>query len=265
MADYAKKKNDELAALCKERGLAHTGKKADLVKRLEGYDAKQTATTTAPAAAAKPAANEDEIDWDDEPATEAAKAATTEPAANAIAAGGQGEVSNPQAVPNQEAAIDPAQTDDLKVAAAPADAATTEAEKEAKKAENAKYSANLAERTLQEEIEKRKARARRFGMPEDSDEIKALERKLRFGDTDLPGDLNRALQEKKREKRGRAAAVEADDGGIRKRSRGRPGPTKKGSVEKPKSEKKANGGFPDWMSEADRQKAEARKAKFAAA
>ena len=31
MADYAKKKNDELAALCKERGLAHTGKKADLV------------------------------------------------------------------------------------------------------------------------------------------------------------------------------------------------------------------------------------------
>ncbi|EME87954.1 uncharacterized protein MYCFIDRAFT_213085 [Pseudocercospora fijiensis CIRAD86] len=266
MADYAKKKNDELAALCKERGLAHTGKKADLVKRLEDYDAKQaataTATPTAPAAAAKPAANEDEIDWDDEPATESsAKAATTEPAANAIAAGGQGQISNPQAVPNQEASIDPAQTHDLKVAAAPADASTTQTKKE----DNSKYSANLAERTLQEEIEKRKARARRFGMPEDSDEIKALERKLRFGDTDLPGDLNRALQEKKRDKRGRAAAVEADDGGIRKRSRGRPGPTKKGSVEKPKSEKKANGGFPDWMSEADRQKAEARKAKFAAA
>lgn len=261
MAEYGKKKNDELQALCKERGLAHTGKKADLVKRLEDYDAKQA--SSAPDAA-KPAANEDDIDWDDEPATETAKAATTQPAANAIAAGGQGEVKNPQAVPNQEAAIDPAQTDDLKVAAAPADgdAPAVEAVKE----DNSKYAANLAERTLQEEIEKRKARARRFGMPEDSDEIKALERKLRFGDTDLPGDLNRALQEKRREKRGRAAAVEDDDGGIRKRSRGRPGPTKKGSIEKPKSEKKATngGGYPSWMTEADRAKADARKAKFAA-
>lgn len=96
MADYAKKKNDELAALCKERSLPHTGKKADLVKRLEDYDAKgASASASAPA---KPAANEDEIDWDDE-----AKAATTEPAAAAIAAGGVGEVANPLAVPNQQA------------------------------------------------------------------------------------------------------------------------------------------------------------------
>ena len=54
--DYAKKKNDELAALCKERNLPHTGKKADLVKRLEEYDAKNAA---APAATT----NDDEIDF----------------------------------------------------------------------------------------------------------------------------------------------------------------------------------------------------------
>ena len=63
MADYAKKKNDELATFCKERWLPHTGKMAYVVKRLEDYDA--TETSSAPAAV-KPVA-EDEIDWDDEP------------------------------------------------------------------------------------------------------------------------------------------------------------------------------------------------------
>lgn len=254
MADYAKKKNDELAQLCKERSLPHTGKKADLVKRLEEYDAKQTTS----AASEAPAAQEDEIDWDDEPATETAKAATTEPAANAIAAGGQGEVKNPQAVPNQEAAIDPAQTDDLKVAAVPA--------AEEPKEDDSKFAAGLVERTLEEEIEKRKARARRFGMPEDSEEIKALERAKRFGTADLPGLLNKALPtDVKREgkKRGRDGP---QDGGIRKVSRG-PGAGRKGG-DRPKAEKKASektsDGYPSWMSQGDKDAAERRKAKFAA-
>jgi SAP domain-containing ribonucleoprotein len=76
MSEYAKKKNDELAALCKERGLPHTGKKADLVKRLEEHDATNTSTAPTPATAPAPApvaAVEDEIDWDDEPAAETAK------------------------------------------------------------------------------------------------------------------------------------------------------------------------------------------------
>jgi SAP domain-containing ribonucleoprotein len=243
MADYAKKKNDELAAICKERGLPHTGKKADLVKRLEEYDSKQSA--------------EDELNFDDEPATETANAATTEPAANAIAAGGQGEVSNPQAVPNQEAAIDPAQTNDLKVEAAPV--------VEEPKTEESIYKQGLLERTLDEEIEKRKARARRFGMPEDTDEIKALERAKRFG-TDLPGLLNKALPaDMKREKK-RGVDGADNDGGIRKRSRGRAAPEKKQGSEQvgsEKTEKKENGGYPSWMSAADIAKAEQRKAKFA--
>ena len=57
MADYAKMKNAELEALLKERNLPHTGKKADLVKRLQDADA----------ASSEPAKkDEDEIDWDDE-------------------------------------------------------------------------------------------------------------------------------------------------------------------------------------------------------
>lgn len=256
MADYAKKKNDELAALCKERGLAHTGKKADLVKRLEDYDASQT---SAPAAAAAAPA-EDEIDWDEEPATEAAKAATTQPAANAIAAGGIGQVDNPQAVPNQQAAIDPSTTTDL-TAAAPA-------APEEKKPE-VDFSTGLAARTLEEEIEKRKARARKFGMPEDSEEIKALERAKRFGNADALnlGLLNGALPEKSERKRG-AQASEAD-GGIRKKPHGR-GP--KGKVKGSGDNSKAAGGaskgassLPSWMTAKDREAAEKRKARFAAA
>lgn len=50
MVDYAKKKNDELKGLCKERGLRRSSKKADLVKRLEDYDAEQSTITPAPAA-----------------------------------------------------------------------------------------------------------------------------------------------------------------------------------------------------------------------
>ena len=113
-AEYAKKKNDELIALCKERGLPHSGKKADLVKRLEDSDSNVPEET----AAAKPAI-EDEIDWDDEPTADTAKAATTEADANAMEAGGVGAVKNPVDVPNQELAVDPAKTDDLTVAAAP--------------------------------------------------------------------------------------------------------------------------------------------------
>lgn len=243
MADYGKKKNDELAALCKERGLAHTGKKADLVKRLEEYD------TTSAGTPAKPPAAEDEIDWDDEPATETAKAATSEPAPNAIAAGGVGEVSNPQAVPNQEAAIDPAKTDDLAVAPPAAEPAATEEKKE-----EPNFSTGLAERTLDEEIEKRKARARKFGLPEDSDEIKMLERAKRFGNNELPGLglLNKALPEKTERKRGR-------EGG----DSGRPGPGKKQRGDKPER-KDGVDGFPSWMTQADRDAAARRKAKFTA-
>ncbi|KAI5370712.1 hypothetical protein Slin15195_G015850 [Septoria linicola] len=267
MADYAKKKNDELATLCKERNLPHSGKKAELVKRLEDYDAKQN--TEAPAE--KPAANEDEIDWDDEPATEAAKTATTEAAATAIAAGGQGPVDNPQDVPNQEAAIDPAQTDDLKVAAGPTDAPAvdTEAEKKRKEEEDAKFRAGIAESTLDEEIAKRKARRARFGITGDDEELKKLERAKRFGASLSPLDvLNKGLPEEREKKQKRGRETSENDSKNRKKSKTRADPApapKQGQKQgggKPKAEKS---GYPAWMTEKDKEAAAARKARFATA
>ncbi|CZT20463.1 uncharacterized protein RCC_06323 [Ramularia collo-cygni] len=250
MVDYAKKKNDELAALCKERSLPHTGKKADLVKRLEDFDAKDaSAPDSAPA---KSVAAEDEIDWDDD-----AKAATTEPAAAAIAAGGVGEVANPLAVPNQEAAIDPSKTNDLTVVAPSEQPAAQEAESES----------TMEHRTLAAEIEKRKARARKFGMPENSEEIKALERALRFGATDLPGLLNKALpakSERTDRKRGRASVE--PEGGVRKAaSRARKGGDRPKPVNGKTETSKPSQGGAAWMNDKDREAAERRKAKFATA
>ncbi|KAK3633796.1 hypothetical protein LTR56_015587 [Elasticomyces elasticus] len=278
MADYAKKKNDDLIALCKERGLAHSGKKADLCKRLEDYDTQQTsasATTTA-----KPAI-EDEIDWDDEPATEIAKTATTTQAADAIAAGGIGEVNNPAEVPNQTVVEDPATTDDLTVAAAPETVApTTESAPPVKEASPEKdFSTGLAERTIDEEIAKRKARARKFGLPEDSDEIKMLERARRFGVQEaskVPGMLNQALSEgRKREGRGEKRALDgalSSEAGVRKRSRGdsrrerrsRSRGASRGRGPAQNGQKKAGGEGRAWMSDADKAKADARAKRFAA-
>lgn len=277
MADYTKMKNAELEALLIERGLPKTGKKADLVKRLEEDDAAK-----ANAAPAK-AANEDEIDWDDEPAaaTDAAKAAaeaTTEPAAAAVAAGGQGQPPNPQAVPNQVADIDPAKTDDLTVsapaedapAAPAADASAAEVPAEEKK-EPVDFSSGLAMTTLDKEIEKRKARAKKFGLDESTDEaLKALERAKKFGGTDLPGRLNEALPEKRERKRGREGGEERGDN---KKRGGRPGAGPRGGSNRRDAPKqgapkqaapKQNGSGGSWMTEADKAKAEARKAKFAA-
>jgi SAP domain-containing ribonucleoprotein len=269
MSEYAKKKNDELIALCKERGLAHSGKKADLVKRLEEFDSQPAASDAVPTAAAA-AAPEDEIDWDED---DAAKTATTAAAANAIAAGGIGQVQNPQAVPNQEAAIDPATTSDL--TAQPASAASAPEEQK----EEVDFSTGLAARTIDEEIEKRKARARKFGLPEDTEEIKALERAKRFGTTgatEIPGLglLNGALPEK-RERKQRGGDATESDGGIRKkgqeRSRGARGKVRTaasgGGEKKAKPASAAAAGeggqYPGWMTQKDREAADRRKAKYA--
>ncbi|KAK0262530.1 hypothetical protein LTR91_003831 [Friedmanniomyces endolithicus] len=280
MADYGKKKNDDLIALCKERGLPHTGKKADFVQRLEEYDS-QHASGAAPTSTAKPVL-EDEIDWDDEPpATEIAKTATTTQAADAIAAGGIGAVSNPVAVPNQTVAEDPATTNDLTVAAAPVPAPAADSEAPAAKEASPEkdYGTGLAERTIDEELARRKARAKKFGLPEDNDEIKMLERARRFGVVDagaVPGMLNQALSEgRKREGRGEKRGLEGGLGveaEVRKRSRGvrqrsrRPlgagaGKKEGGGVGGVGGVGETGGG--GW-SEADKAKAEARKQRFAA-
>ncbi len=286
MAAYTKQTNPELVALLKERGLPHSGKKADLIKRLEEHDASQSATAApttvpAPAATAKPAI-EDEIDWDDDTA-----GATTEQAASAVAAGGVGEVKNPVDVPNQEVAEDPATTNDLTVAgnttavAETVEDAPAAAVEEKEKSPEKDFTSGLAERTIDEEIEKRKARARKFGMPEDSEEIKMLIRAKKFGVTDasaVPGMLNQALSApgKGDRKRGPAGLDGAlSEGGVHKRGRrdggrgrgrDRPGMGRRQASGRPSpapGAKKEGGGYASWMGEEDRRKADARKAKFA--
>ena len=271
MADYSKMKNVELETLLKERGLAHTGKKADLVKRLQDSDA----SGVAPAPASSRV--EDEIDWDDEPATTDAKAATSEPAAAAIQAGGTGQPPNPTAVPNQVVDTDPAPTNDLQVASKPAateasgtkpadgDATVTEPVKEKTPVD---FSSGMAATTLDEEIAKRKARAKKFGMDESKDEtLQKLERQKRFGGDELPSNLNSALPDKRERKRGR----EAEDAGDA-RKRGRPGIERRGSSKpngnKPNGDKPAaprtDRPAPGKLSDVDRAAAEKRKAKWAA-
>ncbi|RAK95017.1 SAP domain-containing protein [Aspergillus ibericus CBS 121593] len=215
--DYTKKTNAELIDILKSRNLPHTGKKAEMVARLQEDDNKSTtadAAAPAPAADATPSATkadaaDDVIDWEDDevPAATAEKATA--------AAGGKGEVDTPAQVPNQKQDVDPATTHDLKVEAtgeapvekegekqkvedkkegeaAPAEElnateAKTEDKAEAKEEKPVvSYSAGLPITELEEELKKRKARAEKFGTTEESKAAieaaeKQLERAKRFG------------------------------------------------------------------------------------
>ncbi|KAJ5133830.1 hypothetical protein N7526_005195 [Penicillium atrosanguineum] len=209
--DYSKKTNADLVEILKARSLPHTGKKADLVARIQEDDEK---TSSAPAA--KTDAAEDVIDWDDDVPAEKP---STEAGANAIAAGGKGPVANPVAVPNQKLDIDPATTEELKVESTGAAAETGENPAAAIEVEQ-KPAAELA---------KRKARAAKFGIVEDEETAvkeaeKQLERAKRFGagtaesttDVGVKG-LDEALPEKSR-KRGR---TEQGGRGGKRRDQGR--------------------------------------------
>jgi SAP domain-containing ribonucleoprotein len=278
MVDYSKMKNDELSALLKERKLPHTGKKAEMVERLQKADSEKTGGA------------EDEIDWDDE-ADDAAAAA---PAASTVAqdeavipneeivenAGGEGHALNPQAVPNQVADIDPAQTDDLTVQppAEGVEESSAEAKPEEKKEPTPDYSRGLAATNLDEEIEKRKKRALKFGTKiEDDEGLKKLERAKKFGEVGPPKGLDEALPERREKKRRHEGGDDAGDnkrreGGGRSGNRGgrdnkRDNRNRDGRDNR-RSENKSGGGgggvgVGSWMSEKDRAAAEARKAKFA--
>ncbi|KAL1969125.1 hypothetical protein VTN77DRAFT_379 [Rasamsonia byssochlamydoides] len=273
--DYNKKTIPELVEILKSRNLAHTGRKAELVARLQKDD---EAKAKAPAAnAAKTDAADDVIDWDDDaPAAEEPVKPSTEAGAAAIEAGGKGEVPNPVAVPNQEPAIDPAATDDLKVESkgdapkAAAEAATAAAAKEEEKAPEkpaTNYSIGLPTTELEEELKKRKARAEKFGIVEDSKKAleeaeKALQRAKRFG-TDVSSavgvkGLDQALPDERPRKRGRG-----DDQGGRGGKRRNFGRNRNGRP----NNRDRNGGSggnakPVW-NEKDALALEARKKRFA--
>ncbi|KAJ5759188.1 hypothetical protein N7520_006344 [Penicillium odoratum] len=215
--DYSKKTNAELVEVLKARSLPHTGKKADLVARIQEDDEKQAGAPAAPAS--KTDAADDVIDWDDDVPTESTitEKPTTEASAHAIAAGGKGAVANPVAVPNQKLDIDPATTDELKVeSAGEVVPAATEPVEETEKKPAVDYTRGLPATELEEELRKRKARAEKFGIIEDKataleEAEKSLQRVKRFG-TGAEADstasagvkgLDQALPDEKSRKRAR--------------------------------------------------------------
>ncbi|KAI4217035.1 MAG: hypothetical protein LQ351_000343 [Letrouitia transgressa] len=290
--DYNKKKNAELEELLKARSLPHTGKKAELIARLQQSDREAAA-----APASKPSIPaEDEIDWEDDNLTLETAAsippnsASVPAAATAIAAGGQGKVSNPAAVPNQVPTAEPFESNDIAVnppgastdnlsttiaaKGAAADAskagATSTKPTEAENPPPADFSAHLPSTSIEDELEKRKKRAARWGTVVSSaesdtaqaaseDAIKALERAKKFGTVDgskgpVKG-LDEALPERSR-KRGRGG----DDGHERERG-GKNRRVNQGG-KKAGSEAKAEKGADAAQREKDRLAAEARKKRW---
>lgn len=288
--DYSKKTNAELVEILKSRSLPHTGKKADLVARIQQDDETKSAEA-APAPAAATA--EDVIDWDDDVPAETAKP-STEASATAIAAGGKGPVANPVAVPNQKLDVDPATTNDLKVeSAGGADtAAAPEAETapatEAEKKPAVDYTRGLAASDLEAELAKRKKRAEKFGIVEDDETArkeaqKQLDRAKRFGtgaaaesssSVGIKG-LDEALPEERSRKRGRNE--QGGRGGKRRdvgRNRNRRGDGNQNrnaggqngnSAKTAQSGQSGQGTQQKGWDEKDRLAMEARKKRFAAA
>lgn len=215
-------------------------------------------------------AGEDEIDWDEDD-----NKATTAPAEAAVAAGGQGQVANPTAVPNQKVDTDPSTTTDLKVtggedapkaadgAVASSGATTTEPapapapEPEAPKQD---FTAGIPQTDAEKEAAARAARAKRFGIPVDDEAKRLAERAKKFGleqDDTLVKGLDSALPER-RPKRGREGKDDKQGGRNPKRQTPdrRTGPAPKAAPEA----KKASGRVVDDPTE--KAKAEARAKRF---
>lgn len=272
-ADYQKKKVVELQELLKSRSLPHAGKKDELIARLQTHDAEQAAVPSTSASSDAPV----QVAADSAPT--AAASASTEAGAAAIAAGGKGQPPNPVDVPNQVQAEDPAQTDDLTVKVPQRDDDTAQGDAAAQPttsdAPKPDFSSHLANVSLDDELEKRKKRAARFGtsvpVPADKTDaaagdeaLKLLERQKRFGASGGSAGgvdvLNRALPERER-KRGRGGRdIEGERDGKRRDSRRRNG--------RGEGRDGAAGGKDDvkgkrTSNEKDRLAAEQRKARFA--
>lgn len=213
MTDYAALKVDELKKLLSDRGLPLSGKKADLVSRLQENDAaaskpeakstllelvetktgrKGDKCTSGTSGARQdtnrpPTGNEDEIDWDDEKPAESAPAAAAAPAA----------------APAAEAPAAPA-------AAAPASAAPADASTNASAATPAEEPIAVPAAStidIEEELRRREARAKRFGITtaaadeskelEDEDAKKAAERAARFGIDPAAAAKNKEIDDAK--------------------------------------------------------------------
>lgn len=268
MADYSSQKVPELKKLLQDRGLALSGNKADLIARLQESDKKdggkpcricdllrQTHTDNSRAA------GEDEIDWDEDDKP------TTEPAVADVAVGGVGPVDTPVTVPHQKVDVNLAKTGNLK---AEEPKAETEAimipdAAPAPEAPKEDFTAGLEKTDAQKEADRRAARAKRFGIPENDEAKKLAERAKKFGTGADPvvSSLDSALPER-RPKRGR----EEKDGG-RAAKRQTPDRRTEKPKPKPKQQPKAATAKKQQSSgkitddPAEKLKAEARAKRFA--
>ncbi|KAL2830584.1 hypothetical protein BDW59DRAFT_18894 [Aspergillus cavernicola] len=262
--DYAKKTNAELVEVLKSRNLPHTGKKADMVARLQEDDNKEDA------APAKTDIADDVIDWEDDDVTASAKPAEAAPPAEEEAS-----------VPTEETKAEGGQG--VAASREGTEGTVTEspeapAETEEKPAPN--FSIGLSVTDLEEELRKRKARAEKFGITEDSqaaidDAEKKLERAKRFGaEAEAPSAdvsrLDQALPEKSR-KRGRGENDQGTRGGKRRtlngrnnqRQRGRNNQNPSQNQKQGQGQKRSTKPTGNGLSDKDRQAMEARKQRFA--
>ncbi|EEH34671.1 hypothetical protein PAAG_05720 [Paracoccidioides lutzii Pb01] len=283
--EYGKKTNAELIEILKSRSLPHTGKKADLVARLQEWD-KAEAAKAAAAGPAKSDAVEDVIDWDDDATTEAP--APVKPSSTTAAPAPGSQVSTTTSALKQKVGVAPSTTEHSKAArsevktsaptapgavdqVAPAGATKRTDEQSAEKPA-VDYSIGLSATDLEAELAKRKARAEKFGIVEDSATAleqakKALERAKRFGtvtkDASIVKGLDEALPDGPR-KRGRGNDEgQSGRGGKRRDSRrgkGYMGRSGGGGYRGP-SQQKAGGNESSW-SEQDRIALERRKNRF---
>lgn len=215
-------------------------------------------------------AGEDEIDWDEDD-----NKPTTAPAAAAVAAGGIGPVDTPVAVPNQKVDVDPSTTSDLTVAKPesprPAEepvakeAPATEPVAEAApvpEAPKENFSIGLEKSDAEKEAEKRAARAKRFGIPENEEAKKIAERAKKFGTGSNPvvDSLDTALPER----RPKRVREEKQQGGRQTKRQTPDRRTEKPKTEtKPQPKKQQSGRITD--DPVEKAKAEARAARFAKA
>lgn len=289
MSDYAKLKVAELQAQLKERSLPHTGKKDELIARLQENDASKNATASAPVAA-----QEDEIDWDDDATAQPAPATetTTDPAATsatekvaepvieetgtngAIDATAESTAGKPHAQDLKDSIIEASITDVLTLDSAPAvqEPATTES-----KPEEPAAPPPPTEQEISAELEKRLARIDKYVNKSDpadvarAEEEKAkLMRLAKFKDTSTEsasdihnpkGMLDSVLPEKRERKRGRGEQ-DGERGGKRRRGGGgRDGGDRRNGG----GERNGGGGGDrgNWMSEKDREAAKRRAERFA--
>lgn len=224
MTDYASLKVPDLKKLLQERSLQQSGNKADLIARLQEHDKSQA---------------EDVIDWDDDDtkvATAATKKEEPKPAAPAAA---KPQADTPAAPPAATVEAEPAKSVPDPAVEAPStetkkqDAASTPVEDgasapaEEKPAEPSEsFAIGLEASNADEELKKREARAKRFGIATDSnsEEAKKLERAKKFGvdNSAVVKGLDAALPER-RPKRGRDQGDQTEGGGKRQHSERRNG------------------------------------------